>query len=353
MNLFVLFLLPITTNAKPKLLLETNLNSKVIESDNVKARVFGLNTKALGRYIFNSSSKVVASAGLALETGSNESTIVDEFTPKQHVFLNKAYLKWRPFSPFNIKIGANNQDIYNSPLFLDSLAFFGVIESFSINNEILKIELFSQQAIPSNNTLTLRTGTVDEGTPFFIANTASMKLKGNILNANIQLTQFQFKNLSKSVAYNSQFFGNTVLGNLESNANFAYQFEGYNLAGGINYNINNNFGIKLLGQYLFNEKAPDNLSEAYLFKGSILIFNNKFSAGLFQIQRDATISYYNSSFYGHNNREGLLVGYEAVVLNDKTKLKVNYTSSEVIKSNIYQADSQSLFLELKTDFSIL
>jgi len=342
-----------TAFASPKLVLKPGLKTKIAESDKVKARVFGLNLALDGQYKLSDSTKAKASAGLALETGSNKSAIVGEFVPKQHVFLNEAFIDWTPLSFLNFQIGANNQRVYNSPLFLDEIPFFGLIESLQFEGELLKVRVFSQQAIPSNNTLELRTGSVEDGTPQFIANSLDVGLKGNLLAANIQLTQFQFKNLTHSVAYNSQFFGNTILGNLASNSEFAYEFSGYNIDTNVTFSPGEVFKLKLDVNYLYNDKAPDNSNTAYLFRATSYINDINFSLSIFEVQKDASIAFYNSGFFGHNNRQGFTLAYGSSIFNKNTNMKISFSSSSVITPNIYQADSKKLFVELNSSFDLI
>lgn len=289
-------------------------------------------------------------AGGVLETGSNESLFVDEFKPRQDLVLKEASVSYSPFEALSIEVGALNQSRYNSPLLLTDTAFVSAKESLNFKISDYSFGFFLSQAVPSNHFLTNRLGSVDEGAPSLLIEGISMHLAGDLMFFKTQVMRYKFNNLSSNVAYNSQFLGNSTRGSTASTTAFLYDYQGYNLVFEIGFNIGENSALNFKGQYLYNDKAPDSRNTGTLGGLTLEIGQFSLSGEYFKNESDSSPAFYNSSTYGHNDRDGAGIGLAWTIPKEATTI---YFKAYKLKTNqqILQSDSSRFFAGLTRSFS--
>ncbi len=314
--------------------LESKMRVRVVESDNLKSRVFGYIFGIKVRDKVNKETALFFDGMMSLETGSNnEVSSQSEFSPVDTVDLNEGGIMYSPFSFFSTRVGALNQKIFQSDLFITQVAFAGIEETISFRN----IYLRAMQAIPSNNQLSKRVGTVDQGTPFLSTVTFGLTWDHDFFFQG-ELTGFAFKDLSSGTADASRTFGNSIQGTGNA-SRFAYEFSGQNTMVKMGYRISRHeFGAK--GQYTYNDKAPEKRNKAFLVKLYYKFDKFKFGLESFKSESDASPSFYNSKWYGHNNREGM--GYFFNYKHETFKFELAYRKANEIDENASQYD-QSFF----------
>ncbi len=289
-------------------------------------------------------------AGAILETGSNESLFVDEFKPRQDLVLKEASLNYSPIEQIVLKAGALNQGEYNSPLLLTDSAFVGAKESLNFEIADYRFGFFLAQSVPSNHFLTNRLGSVDEGAPSLLMEGISMHLGGDVMFFKAQAMRFKYNNLSANVAYNSQFLGNSTGGSSTSTTFFLYDFQGYNANFNLGFNLGEELSIGFKGQYLYNDKAPDNRNTGYLLGFNFEYGGFKLDLEYFDNQSDSAPAFYNSALYGHNDRDGYGGGLTWTLSKEATQI---YIRAYKLNTNqkILMSDSTRAFAGLKRSFS--
>ena len=333
-----------------KLSADLGFAGNYVDDKQVEARIFGVKANLYIDQKFSETVSGKLGAGASLETGSNNSLVIDEYAPERKWILKEGYLNWAPFNFLNLKAGAINQKVYNSPLLLTRTAFLAAEEKLTL--ELSEEHIFylrMQQAIPNNQNLASRIGTVDEGTPAFYAETVGMDLQGDILAVKAEVSQWAFNKLSNGVAYSSRFSGNTITGSGQLNSAFAYKFKGYNVLIDSSFNFTDLIGFKFVGQYLYNDKAPDNRNTGRIVQLGLRLGDYTFIGENFENQSDSSPAYYNSKTYGHNNKEGNRFGLEGDFEEDKLGFKLWYLKMSPITNNIFQSDTTVFYASIKKE----
>ncbi len=289
-------------------------------------------------------------AGGVLETGSNESLFVDEFKPRQDLVLKEASLSYSPIEALQIEAGALNQSRYDSPLLLTETPFVSARESINFKLADYSFGLFLSQAVPSNHFLTNRLGSVDEGAPSLLIEGITMHLAGDLMFFKTQIMRFKFNNLSSNVAYNSQFLGNSTRGVSPSTTAFLYDYEGYNIVMEMGFNIGESSSLIFNGQYLYNDKAPDGRNTGYLASLTLEMGQLRLTGSYFTNESDSSPAFYNSSTYGHNDREGQGIELAWMIPTEATSL---YLKAYKLDTNqqILQSDSSRFYAGITRSFS--
>ena len=187
--------------------------------------------------------------------------------------------------------------MYESPLLVAKVPFAGLKQTFNFGS----FSFSAQQAIPSNNHLAKRIGTIETGTPSFRIETLSLKL-GKKHTFKMDISHFSFRDLSSGISEKSKVLGNSVEGN-GAGSRFTYGFDGYNLAFNTSF-ILTGYQLELGGHYLYNEKAPEKRNRGHLV--FLALKGNQFGASIeqFRNESDSSPAFYNNKNYGHNNMSG-------------------------------------------------
>ncbi len=334
---------------------QLSLGGNYVDNKQVEARVFGITGYINLKTTLPASLELDVSTGVTMESGSNNSFIVDEYAPRRQVRLKRAFIKWSPLSFFQFKAGAINQRDYFAPLLLTRTAFLGAQEElFYKFSENHKIFFRMQQAIPNNLNLTQRIGIVEDGTPSFLMETVGLDFDGDLFAFYANAGRWSYDSLSTGAAFQSQFLGNSVSGGSQLNSDFLYRYSGYTGSSAIRTHFSDDFGIKFWGQYLYNDKAPETRNKGYAVKSSLILGNWQPSFLMFRNESDSSPAFYNSSFFSHNNHEGYSVELKYADPYDKNDDKVtafiNYVDSSPIKFNAFQSDTKKVNFSIKFPF---
>lgn len=318
-----------------------------VDDKQVEARIFGAQGEVKFDQLLFEKLKARIGVGVTLETGSNNSLFVDEFAPDQRLYLIEGNLVYTPFNWLELKAGAINQGMFSSPLLLTSTNFLAATEKVSFQFfENYQLYLHLQQGIPQNDQLSVRVGAVEEGTPSFFMESIGLDLPGDLVSLNISAGQFAFNKLSNSVAYHSRFLGNSVTGLGQDDSSFLYKFQGLNFQGRLEFRPDY-YGFMLSGQYLYNDKAPDNRNNGHLARAGIVLGDSEIFTEVFRNESDTSPAFYNSKTYGHNNRKGMGIG-SRIAFRDFL-LRLHYSENDIIEGNIFQSDSKVFQFWIKKD----
>lgn len=345
---FSLVAAPPTQSETLKYSLTGHSFAHAIDSTQVESRVVGLYLRLNSNYQLNPTIDFKLTAGALLETGTDRSLWVSEFSPDQQVVLEEASFNWTPFQFFELNLGALDQGSYDLPTLLESNAFAGVRETFKLGlGEGRILELSSQQALPSNQTLSNRLGNVESGTPKFFLHRLALGLGGDLLALKLYAGLFEYRDLSEGVAQQSRFLGNTVTGISASNARFTYSYKGQFYGGELAWYVNDQLSFKVKGHIIENSDAPDLRSKARYAEGGFTYQALTLVLASFRLESDASVAFYNSKAFGHNNREGHLakLGHNSKL----ARFELTYARSDIISAGPYQGEQTYIALGLSKD----
>lgn len=303
---FLVLLTPLVALAaspvKQSLKVKSGVHIDYVDGLDIRSRIFGYRLNFDYADKFAEDVALFFSASVFLETGSNE-VVADntEFAPLEAVILNEGGFNYNPVELLGFKFGALSPREYNSPLLITGAPVVGAQEL--IDFEFLYFKAL--QAIPNNNRLARRTGTLDNGTPSFYLETLGFKWRDYL---KVEISHFLFKDLAPNIANQSRQFGNSVSGTGQEASRFNYGFSGYNgyLEGNL---LLGGKQLTVYGEYLVNDEAPVNRNEGYL--GGLKLQFSSFGLGWesFRNETDTSPGFYNSKYYGHNNNSGNAISF--------------------------------------------
>ena len=330
---------------KTKLSASLGLTSDYVDNKQVEARVFGVLGLVDVDMPFTDTLRLDLSVGAILETGSNNSFIIDEYAPNRLWLLRRAAIEWNPYSFLSFEAGAIDQGDYGSLLLVTSSAFLGFRQSLALElseNHSFYIKLL--QAIPNNINLNQRIGVVQDGTPSYMMQTLGMDLEGDLLSLKIEGSRFAYNSLSTGIAFQSQFLGNSVRGGSALNSDFIYGFAGYNFMGSTTFMFTDQVGVEFEMQYLYNEKAAEARNKGHLYEAEIILGSWEIGGGVFRNESDSSPGYYNSKAYSHNNHEGFSAKIEYDDEIEQREIELVYIDSSPIQFNTFQSDTKKVIL---------
>jgi len=312
---------------------------------------FGLNTNVSIRQNLTDNLNARAKAGLDLETGSNKSVKLDEYKPTQGIYLEHAFLDYSPATFLNIQVGAINQKFIGSPLLVGATIFLGIKEKLFYRADGQEFFIEAEQAIPNNHTLASRIGSVDEGNANFLLATAGAALTGNFLSLKVNVSYFQFSNLSHGVAAESSFMGNSITNHSTgANAEYLYDFSGLNTGYHLAMQIKPHIELYHATQYLFNRNAPDGRNTGYLSKVGLQVKNYNLYSEIFYNESDSSPAYYNDKYYGHNNRKGMALGAAIEWKKYQLTLDAKYIQANVIEQDLNQSPTDIILFNFMRSY---
>jgi hypothetical protein len=341
--LIILFSLSFAISAETKIVdhlqLNTGLRLEVVEAEDLKARVMGFNLGLIADDKLSDSTDLFFDISGTFETGSNESVgNIAEYEPLETIILNNAGLLYSTRDFFSLKVGALDQGEFYSPLLIGNTAFAAIEEKIKFGSMYIKL----QQAIPSNNKLTKRVGTVDDATPYFGMEVLGFQV-GKETFLKIEAGRFLYRDLSSTTANISKEMGNSVTG-LKEAAEYNYEFEGTNTMVQFQHSFASGLITSFWGEYLFNDKAPNGRNKGQLIN---LGLGNKVymvHAESFRNESDSSPSFYNSKYYGHNNMQGQSAKFS---FNQKDySFDMSFTRASVIEQTFVQADIDIITINL-------
>lgn len=293
---------------------------------------------------------LIIEVGANLEIGSSDATYIKEFAPDREVILRNAYVLYSPWSWIELNAGAISQGIYNSPLLVGSRAFVAAKEQ--INFHISDDHLFyvsSEQAIPSNDSLTNRIGSVEGKTPQFMIHSLGMDLKGNVLDLKLAASLWRYNSLSSSVAYYSRFMGNTVSGIGTDASRFFYGYYGKNVSMQLKLFNTSAVNLTFEGQWLINDDAAENHDTGMLARGYLGLYSHRLGLSMLRNESDSSVAFYNSSFLGHNNRKGIGLSLDGPLSKD-WEYEIETYDLDLIDQSLYQSEGRRFRFALSREF---
>lgn len=349
MKLIINFILLMSTSAAlatgfdlDKFQVGVGTSSEVVEAVDQRARVFGLNINVLAEDKLSDELTLFVDFTASFQRGSNETLgEVAEFAPNDNLNINAGGLKYTPFNFLKLTAGALDQSEYNSPLLVGGTTFAGVQEKITWSFLYLQ----AQQSIPQNNRLTQRTGTVEDSTPYFGMETLGIKMGNKRTIFKTEASHYLYRDLSANIASASREFGNSTNNESGDAVDFLYEFEGTNVSAHFEHIFLNGLRVLSSGQYLYNDKAPEERNRGQLAKLGLGNKNYLVYGETFENQSDTSPGFYNSKYYGHNNMKGSSAG---IAFKDKTyTFEIKYTKTQVIEDlGILQDDMELITLNL-------
>lgn len=323
---------------------ELSLYALSVAGDRAEAQVAGTSLSLLASHRLSSELHVHLNASMRLENGSHKSLDIAEFAPEQQVLLNSAEISYRPYTWIELKAGALNQEHFKSPLFVESTAFVAARETLKYVTGNNSFYVSIQQAIPNNQNLSERLGSIDQGTPSLFTETLGHRFNGDLFNSELAVTSFGFRNLSNSVAHQSRFMGNSVIGIGQDSAEFNYKYQGLNAQFELWMALPAQWSLALQGHWTKNRKAPESRSTAQWVGLSLNSLQWSFKGQYLSSESDASVAFYNNKILGHNNVEGFGLGLE--YRTGWGRLKLDTIQTSPIEHNIFQDDATIVMLEL-------
>lgn len=312
-----------------------------IESSTQQARSFGIVPGANVTISIQDNLTFFSRASALLETGSYKGTLLDEFKPDQQVVLNHAYFDYRPWESIQLLGGAIPMKDWSMDILIDSTRFLGAGARQKIalwGEAALSIDILG--AIPSNQELTNRLGSVSEGTPSYWQTGLSLNLPGDLLGIKTKAYAWGYSNVDGDIAFQSGFMGNQTIGVGSTNTRFAYSYKGFAGSFDIDGEVSTfRWGLGL--DYLFNDGAPDERNQATRARINLGHLKHDFTFSYFEIESDASIGYYNNALLGHTNRDGIGLDYTYKYSKDSS-VGLKAVRAKTIRSSLLQADQDAI-----------
>lgn len=315
-----------------------------VAGERSESQLAGTSLSLLASHQLNSQFHVQLDAALKLENGSHKSLDIAEHSPKQQVLLRSAFVNYRPADWFILQAGSLDQHHFKSPLFITSTAFVAARETLKLTASQHAFYLTIQQAIPNNQNLSERLGSIDQGTPSLFTETVGHRFNGDLFNSELALTSFGFRNLSNSVAHQSRFMGNSVVGIGQDSAEFNYKYRGFNAQLELWMALPNYWSLSLQGHWTKNKKAPEERSTAQWAQLSLNTQKWSFRGQYFRSESDASVAFYNNKHLGHNNVEGHGLGLE--FRSAWGHLGLDAIQTKPLRRNIFQDKATIVVVEL-------
>ena len=307
------------------------LQSRWIDGDTVNLRAFGIVSSIVANHRLSPSLEVSTKGQIRLRVASSNSFYVKDYDPEKQLVLRWAYLSWRPYTPLSFRMGVLGKKEVDFPLLM-SKETMGVVEKFALPLGKGEAYLQLQQSFLSNN-LFIKSGEVEKENPLFFYGRGGIKFPYGVL----EVGYYSFKNLSTKAADKSRYMGSSTNGNNEEVAEFLYPFEGVIFQGGPTIPFKRG-KIVIRGNYLRNNKAPDDKNEGYIAKVGVKFPSWTIYGGYFLNQSDTSPGTYNERYYGHNNRVGEEVG--GVLKFTNYHLKFNYRRTRIYDDDAVNAQYQ-------------
>lgn len=333
-----------------------SLGGTFVEDALSEAKLISLRGDVRMFHEFNSPLSVNVEAGVLLETGSTQALFTDEFVPETTLKLREARLNWNPWSFFGVQAGAINQRHHGSPLLVDGFSFPAIFEFLEWKPGNFIFQVNSQQAIATSTSFSTR-AIGKEDTPYLI--TGAIKAKylspSDKVSLATRATFFQFKNMTRGIAHDSRFYGNTVVGIGPEGALFFHEYQGFELGIDSKFTLFENFRLELGNSFIRNPKAPKSNNQGTYYFTKLTYFDENIEIspkfGVFKNESDSSVAYYNSQSLGHNNREGITAGFSVHLPKDKLWIEGSYVKSDLISVSPIQADRTYYEIHVITDYT--
>jgi len=286
--------------------------------------------------------------GALLESGSSSSLFTNEFEPRSRLFLQEASLKFSPFNFASVKAGALDQRHHGSPLLLDGGTFPAALLALDPATGPWVLHVDAQGAIPTSQSLSTRS-TGKENTPTLFTQKLIAGYSDESFHGTLRATHFEFKNLTRGVAQDSRFYGNTITG-VGTASRFVYRFEGFELGPDFTLPLSSAIDFNLGASALRNTAGPANSNQGlygyagFSWKGEKITLAPKVE--WYRSDADSAPAFYSSAKFGHNNREG--TGGSVRLELPQVHFDVKFHRSKLLEPRTFQKN-QFDYLELTVE----
>lgn len=367
-------------NLEPKTLLldwKTSLTGLSHQSESSQSKLLDFRLELKLDYYITPYLRIDAIPVLKFQSGTQQ-TLTATDSADNKILLYNAAITVAPFAYFNLSLGALNQRYLHSNLLIDEIPFpaarleWTLIPENNNNSEnnwnkeskeskesdirtmgTGQLSLILETAVPTSSSLSTNTKEF-ETTPSLNSLALNFKLTPQVRQLfQVKLGYFSFSALPGSVAAKSYLLGNTVDKISDTEGEFEYGYQGYegSLLG--RTPMSNSVDIYAGAEYLKNALAPEGLNTAWLtFIGSEIYFGPLVSMDLrssyFQIEPDATVSYFSSNKFFNTNRVGY--SFESFLKFHKEGFRVGlrFTDSEIMYEHPIQTRESAIYLRLET-----
>jgi len=280
--------------------------------------------------------------GVALETGSSSALFTDEFEPKSHFILGEASLQWKP-NAFSAKFGALDQSHHESPLLLAGGTFPAALAALDLQQQGWIFHLDAQGAILTSRTFSTR-ATGKENTPTLATQKAVAGYKTDKTSILLRATHFEFRNLTRGMAQDSRFYGNTVSG-IGNASQFVYNFQGFEFGPTLSIPLFSSLQWTLGGSRVHNNKGPVENNQGLYGFTELEYQQTTFSVApkieWYRNKTDSVPGYFSEAEFGHNNRKGLGAGLRIEL--PKLQIELKARRSNLIQPRTFQKDRFDYF----------
>jgi hypothetical protein len=286
--------------------------------------------------------------GIALETGSSSALFTNEFEPKSHFLLTEASISWNPWNPLSFRLGALDQSHHNSEILMAGGTFPALMGALNFENESWLMHFDAQGAILTGRTFSTR-ATGKENTPTL----ATQKIEAGYSRDGTQFllrgAHFEFRNLTRGMAQDSRFYGNTISG-IANASIFVYNYQGFEAGPEISIPLSKSFALDFGGSRVLNTKGPKGNNVGIHGFSEIRYESKEFSLAprveIYKNETDSVPAYFSSSEFGHNNRKG--IGAAIKLSLPSVEIEVRARRSKLIEASTFQKDRFE-YLELSVE----
>ena len=279
--------------------------------------------------------------GLLLGRHGSIQSVHPRENKKEGYNLLELFLKYDYKSYLEIQFGSLRQDFLSAPLLMDDRTFPAFREFFSFSlPENITGQLIFQQAIPDNMDDDVQYFSQLTQTPLFFTGSVFLETESHpkLFHSNVEekLTFFYFTTLPPAVAKIGERDGNSALGH-GSDAGLTFEF--YGVHNNINWQIpfKDSWVVELGWDYLYNFGAVENYNTGGRFYASLYhdffnLMELKVTGEVFGNQSDASVAFYNSWTYGHNNRQGAGLGLQGYFYQSGLTVGTRYIYTQPIET---------------------
>lgn len=199
----------------------------------------------------------------------------DGFTTQNKFTVKEAKLAYEGLgNSLLLEGGLVNQQVQLNPLLVSRNAHLGVRQAFKLDTYFGTFTLSASQTRPLVSSYSESYEKVEtQNLTFFNENVRYTNKFLNGLTFEIVLGHHAYNKLNPTVAYNSLFKGNTILGSSERNAEFAYGFHGWNYASYLNLDLASKWELNLSYLGIVNSKAPGGKSKGDALSAGLTLKN--------------------------------------------------------------------------------